>query len=547
MALALVLLTVEGRQGQLAPEAVWLARWLVTVVAIVSGLLVAAVPWCRKSWQLMLHLAFDLVWIGVLCWITGGVASPAVPLFFAVILIGSLTLPGIAPFVLPSLAGLILGLTATLSLARITPLTEAYLAAYPGVGDLNRIVGQLAIDVAALFLVELLGQMLGRRIGEQRIFTSELLDQLGEGVVAVDQQGTIAYANDEAVRLLGLPQSELTGLPLKQVFTAESILGLRARLQGEPGPSAERIQLPDGRRLMTRIGRLQDRSGSLIGRTLLVADETRMRLLEENARRAEHLANLGEMAAGIAHEIRNPLASLRGCAQEIDIICRRSQDPDAQVLAGIMIGEADRLARIVEEFLQFARLRKADIQDVDLLLLAEDLERLVELRKDRPANLHLEILADPATPPIPADRDQIQQVLMNLVGNAIDAVRDMPSPVIRCRITQAGEENPLDLPAVRIEVEDNGPGIPPEVRQRLFTPFYSTKAKGTGLGLALASRIIREHEGSLTLGGDQAGGCRFIIHLPVRSVTREFRRIAASSGIIPVGGGDARSSPTGGG
>ncbi len=547
MALAVVVMAIEGRQRQLAPEAVLLARYLIAVVAGLSLVLLAAVRWTTRAWQIVLHLVFDLLWIGILSWVTGGVSSPAIPLFFAVIVLNALALPGIAPFIMPAIAGLIIGVIASLSLARITPLTQAYLEAYPGVADINRIIGQLAIQLAGLFMVDLLGQLLARRLGEQRLYTRELLDQLGEGVIAIDLHGAVAYANDEAVRLLELPSTDLTGLAMTEVLRAENLAPLRQHLASGTNSAIERWQRGDGRQLVARITALQGRTGAPIGRTLLVADETRVRLLEENARRAEHLANLGEMAAGIAHEVRNPLASLRGCAQELAEMSRRGGDEDARALAGIMISEADRLARIVEEFLAFSRLRKADSRDLDIHYLIEEAERLVRLRSDLPIGLNFTVTIEHGLSPVQGDADQIRQVLLNLINNAIDAVRNVSCPQVSCRISNVAELSPLETEAVAIRIRDNGHGIAPEVRERLFTPFFSTKAQGTGLGLALVSRILREHEGTLDITSAPGSGAVFTIYLPVRSVTRQFRRVASSSGIMPLGGDGGSSFPSGAG
>lgn len=547
LALAVVVVTVEGRQRELAPEAVLLARWLIAGVATIALGLILAVPLTRRAWQIVLHLVFDLLWIGVLAWITGGVASPAIPLFFAVILINALALPGVAPFVMPAIGGLILGVIATLSLANITPLTPAYLQAYPGVADINRIVGQLAIQLAGLFLVDLLGQLLARRLGEQRLYTRELLDQLGEGVIAIDHQGAITYANDEAVRLLQLPVTDLTGSPLASALADPHLDHLRARLEGIPGPGIERLRLADGRQLVARISDLINKKGTLLGRTLLVADETRVRLLEENAHRAQHLANLGEMAAGIAHEIRNPLASLRGCAQEIAAISAQRGDDDARALTTIMLGESDRLARIVDEFLEFSRMRRPDLQDVDLGHLAQDIQHLILLRQDLPGGLVMSVTVENDCPPIHADPGQIRQVLLNLLNNAIDAVRGVTSPHVQCSIRLVDDPTRMDTSAIEIRIRDNGVGIPKEIQPHLFTPFFSTKAKGTGLGLALVSRIIREHEGILDLQSQPGVGTAVTIHLPARSVTRQFRRVAGGGGIIPAeSAGDGRSFPSDG-
>lgn len=522
LALAAVFVAVDPRQAELAPGSIEALRWLLVAVSGVSAVLVATVGWARWPWQLALHLVFDLLWIGLLIYGTGGVASPSVMLLFAVVLVANLVLPGTAPFVMPALASLVMAGNASLYLAGHTPFPEAYLAAAPHLGATNRTLGHLALQVGGLFLVDLLGQLLTRRLREQRSFTGGLLDQLGEGVLAVDRAGVVAYVNAEASRLLGLGAGA-QGRPVRAVL-GEPRLALPLGLLLGAVPVLERWDGEHGRSLVLRVTELRGRGGAVLGRTLLIADETRLRVLEEDASRAEHLAALGGMAAGIAHEVRNPLTSLRGCAQELADIAGRSGQADAAALAGIMVGEADRLERIVSDFLALSRLRRPERGAVDLAPLLADTERLLRARQDLPPGLELRFQADSGCPRAYADADQLRQVMGNLLGNALDALLHVPVPRLACRVAEAEEDNPLGESAVVIEVADNGCGIPPELHQRVFTPFFSTKAKGTGLGLSLVSRIVADHEGHLDLVSTPGQGTTIRIHLPAHSQTREYRR-----------------------
>jgi signal transduction histidine kinase len=523
LALGVLVFTVEARQVELAPDSVVWSRWLLLAVGICSGLLSILIRWTVHQWQLVLHLVFDLAWIGLLLHLTGGVASPALPLLFAVVLVANLVLPGVLPFVMPALAALVLAVTAALYLAHATPFPPALLEAYPGLIDTHRILGYLAVQVGALFIVDLLAQLLTRRLREQRLFTDELLDQLGEGVIAIDQDGVIAYINDEARRLLALPQAQRG--QLAQLALQDKNLAMVRELIEEPRlPQLTRLHGINGRHLVLRITHLFDRSQRPLGRTLLIADETRLRLLEESSNRSEHLASLGEMAAGIAHEIRNPLTSLRGCAQELAEICSKADHADAVALAGILVGESDRLARIVSDFLALSRLRETRHEPVDLEPLLIEAERMIRLRSDLPAGLELRVDLAEDTPSVLGDADQLKQILLNLLANSLDAVRDVAAPFVHCHAERAADDNPLGMPAVLLQVIDRGCGIPHELQARVFTPFFSTKAQGTGLGLSLVNRIVREHEGLLALTSAPGTGTTITIHLPAHSQTRTFRR-----------------------
>jgi signal transduction histidine kinase len=523
LALAVLIFTVESRQVKLAPDTVEFARWLLIAVGIVSGILASLVSWSRHQWQLVLHLVFDLAWIGILLHLTGGVGSPAVLLLFAVVMISNLVLPGVFPFVVPSLAALVLTTTAALYLAGSSPFPKEFLEAYPGLSDTHRIIGNLAVQMAAVFVVDLLAQLLTRNLREQRLFTDELLDQLGEGVIAIDPVGTVIYLNDEARRLLHLPEG-VRGQPAKNILSGEH-LSLVRELAGSPQlPQISRMHGANGRQLVIRATALIGRRGRALGRTILIADETRLQVLEQNAQRAEHLAALGEMAAGIAHEVRNPLASLRGCAQELAEMSVKSHQDDAQALTAILLSESDRLARIVSDFLAFSRLREPNRGPLDLEPVFHDIERLVRLRGDLPVTLAFRMELDDETPSVLADPDQLRQILQNLIANSLDALKGRPEPAITCRAERAPDDNGLGMPAVTIQVTDNGCGIPAELHERIFTPFFSTKAQGTGLGLPLIAQIVREHEGFITLESEPGTGATFTVLLPAHSQTRSFKR-----------------------
>lgn len=528
LALGVLVFAVEGRQEQLAPDSLWWARWLLITVGAISGLLAAGVHWTRFQWQIVLHLVFDLLWVGLLLYLTGGVASPAVPLLFAVVLIANLVLPGVVPFVMPALAALVMAGIAALYLAQASPFPAEFLASYPLLADTNRIMGNLAVQVGGVFVVDLLAQLLTRRLREQRLFTDELLDQLGEGVIAIDRTGSVAYVNDEARRVLHLPEG-LHGQQVLTLLATHHLEDLRELATTATLPQVRRLQGINGRFLVVRATQLLGRKGQLVGRTILVADETRLRVLEENAQRSEHLASLGEMAAGIAHEVRNPLTSLRGCAQELADICTTSHLPDAAALAGILVTESDRLARIVSDFLSLSRLRKPDRQPLDLEPLLDELRRMVQMRSDLPSGLAFTIALHDETPSVLADTDQLKQILQNLINNSLDAVRELGVPTVTCHAERAADDNPLAMPAVVIRVTDNGCGIPIELQERVFTPFFSTKAQGTGLGLSLVNRIVREHEGLLELKSSQGQGTTVTIYLPAHSQTRTYRRALGAS------------------
>lgn len=523
MGFAVLAIVIQGRKPELVEPAATYLRFLLVSTTAVAVLLFATVWLARWRWQLALHLVFDLVWIGLLLHFSGGVSSPGVVLLFAVVLVGTLVLPGVALFVLPALASLVLAVNASMYLAGHAPFPPEFLATNPAFTQTDRILGVLATQVGALFLVDLLGQLLARRLREQRIFTGEVLDRLGEGVLAVDRTGAVAYANAEAMRLLSL-SGPVEGVPATALLTDPALAPVLDLVVGVRCPALERFTTPEGLQLVLRVTELLDRREQPLGRTLIIADETRLRLLEDSAHRAEHLSALGEMAAGIAHEVRNPLTSLRGCAQELAEMANEAKNGDAESLARIMVTEADRLARIVEDFLALSRLRTPDREPIDLDPVIEELRTMTTQRRDLPEGLIASFVAEEGSGTVLADGGQLRQVLTNLINNAIDAMRQVTCPKLGVRVRPIDRESPLGLPGVEIAVIDNGCGIPADQRERVFTPFYSTKAQGTGLGLSLVQRIVREHEGLLTLISEVGVGTTVTIILPTHSHTRVFKR-----------------------
>lgn len=513
---------VSGRAEEMVePAARWL-RPLLVATALAAGLLLLALRWVQRPWQLALHLAGDVLWTALVLYLSGGPASSGVVMLFIIVLTGTLVLPGVFPFVLPALASLVLAMITVLYVTDQTFFPWAF-REQAGLANPARLISLLAVQVAALFAVDLLGQLLAKRMRESRIFTNELLDQLGEGVLAVDRRGQVAYVNAEAMRLLAL-SGAVQGRRADQLLTGEMLAPMLVLLQGQECPMLERFAGPNGRQLVLRVTELVGARGATIGRTLLIADETRLRLLEENSQRSAHLAALGEMSAGIAHEIRNPLTSLRGCAQELAEMSREESHHDAESLAHILVSESDRLARIVDDFLSLSRLRPPRRAAVELGPLVDDLRRLCAARRDLPAHLRLDFMVTDDCSEVDADADQLKQVLTNLVNNALDALRQTNLPTLILHAETATESSPLRGAAVRITVRDNGCGIPVDLQERVFTPFFSTKSQGTGLGLSLVSRIIREHEGALHLDSAADTGTAITIYLPSHSQTRVFKR-----------------------
>ncbi len=244
------------------------------------------------------------------------------------------------------------------------------------------------------------------------------------------------------------------------------------------------------------------------------------RLHDSEMVQAEHLATIGELAAGVAHEIRNPLAGIAGA---IEIITKGfpPDHPDREVLEDLR-HEVHRIEKTLNDLLVYARPKPSHFGPTDLReITAQTLQLARQQLGTKKVNFSVEIM--PSLPHFRADAEQLHQVLLNLILNAIQALDDEGKVTIGARFLSLEEGNrtgPLE-----IFVRDTGPGIPPEHLERIFRPFYTTKRSGTGLGLSLCRRIISQHGGTLTAKSEIGHGSQFTIRIPFREAVEELKEV----------------------
>ena len=248
---------------------------------------------------------------------------------------------------------------------------------------------------------------------------------------------------------------------------------------------------------------LKDEQGQDMGQVLLIKDLSEIRELKESIRRSERLASLGRLAAGIAHEIRNPLSSIRGFAQFFHK--RFTGYREEQEYATIMVREVDRLNRVITELLDFARPRELRREPCSVEKIIDDALQLLVMELTAKKVLVAKNCAEDL-PLLQADQEQLSQAFLNLLLNALDAVGE--GGKIGIGLTHyAGR--------ISIAFADNGCGIPPGDRERIFEPFFSSKRQGTGLGLAIVHQIVENHGGEIKVTNQPGGGTVFSIDLPV--------------------------------
>jgi signal transduction histidine kinase len=237
----------------------------------------------------------------------------------------------------------------------------------------------------------------------------------------------------------------------------------------------------------------------------LVDDITEQERLRVRLTQAERLAAVGELATGLAHEIRNPLAAILNATTLLEQEETLTPDERASILEAVK-QEARRLNTTLSDFLLFARTRELKRQSADIRQVVEHVAALLQEERTRPDGVLVDVRMDPAIPAFAFDPDQLTQVLWNIARNGVEAMDGHGRLVL-----DVGRRNG----EVSITVADTGPGIPPEERWRIFQPFFSKKPGGTGLGLAIAQRIISAHGGRIDLESLPGQGSRFTICLPV--------------------------------
>ncbi|MBI4231562.1 MAG: FHA domain-containing protein [Planctomycetes bacterium] len=345
------------------------------------------------------------------------------------------------------------------------------------------------------------------RAGE---FSEAILRCLGSGVVVVDSGGIVQRMNAYSCGLFGMREEEVRGAALDQaswLAPLGKILVDVAR-DGIPRDRKEvvlqRAPGDDGRLYLGVTAHpLRGPHGDRIGAIANFRDLTGIRALEEEVRRAGRLAALGQMAAGIAHEVRNPLNSIRGFAE----LLQEQPGTNTEYL-GIIVREVDRINRIVQDLLDFARIDRATADVFGLSDLVQDL-----LKQVTPEATGAKVkVVPPELEPLNArgSAERIRQVLLNLVRNAIEAMQENPP----------GRERELRLSVraaargVALRVSDTGPGIPDDVLSRIFDPFFTSKDRGTGLGLSICQKITEVHGGRLRVETALGKGTTFVLELP---------------------------------
>ena len=355
----------------------------------------------------------------------------------------------------------------------------------------------------------------------QVLDSKNIYNSITEALITIDPEDKILTFNRAAECIFEVQEQDAINQPFCKFLPVCAKAFDDYRGSGEPHNKYEfsfTNQLGDPVVLQSRFSELFDRDGVKIGVTCLLFDLTEVRLLEEKARRSDRLTALGELAAGVAHEMRNPLTTIRGYLQ---ILPDNKDDEEfIQEFSENLIREIDRLTRLTDDLLDMAKPISPERKTEQLSKLVEEIAAFLS-EKFSLYNVQLSIEQDDVGTPVLIDADRMKQVFINLFVNAIESIDGVDAKSdgrIAIRFFQRMEKLSSDeeLKAYAVaEIADNGPGIPEHIQERLFDPFFTTKDSGTGLGLALSNRIVEEHGGFLRINKSSYKGTAFWVMLPL--------------------------------
>lgn len=474
----------------------------------------------RLTW---VQVAGDVLLETVLIARTGGIESPFVVLYTISITVASLVPRRRVGVAAASGCVILLGLLAN---AQLYGLTELWGWLPPARLSAPEALQSFGVYGAAFLLVGFLSGLLVDQLQEadrslrekdqglQRLrdFHENIVHSISSGVFTTDAAGCITSFNPAAQEATGYTFEQVRGRPWEAVFNWHA--GLSETHGGEAANRRFEVECTraDGHRLVLgmTLSPLQE-DGGVAGMVGVFKDLTQVRDLEEEMRRKAWLASLGEMSAGMAHEIRNPLGALAGAVQMLRLDARG--DTTSQRLMDIAVREAARLDHIITEFLQYARPPALHRAEHDLnKILAETLVLIQHEVEDRPG---LRLVTALAGEPLVAmvDQDQMRQVFWNLAMNACEAMPKGGQLTIgtKGRSIETGE---TQAEVVEIFFEDTGEGIAKEHVDKIFLPFFTTKKQGSGLGLAAVHRIVDLHGGWIKVDSEQGRGTRFVVCVP---------------------------------
>lgn len=467
--------------------------------------------------QAVIQLLGDIAVVTGLVYFTGGLFSPFSFLYLTVIVVAAVLLRG---------GGLIFaGLSAITYGTLVDLLVFGLIPVPPNLGGVRvppasaQVLNQIMIHIVGFVLVALLVSYLTESLRTARsqlveeserakqfaALTDHVIRSVGAGILAADLEGCVLHVNPAGARILDIADADLaTGNPLQDVMP---LVGhnwglLCTRIRGRSTIRIEAAHATSGIHLGLTAGPLTDESDAVVGFIVNFQDLSEAELELERQRLRERMAAAGEVASRVAHEIKNPLASISGSAQVLSSI--GGLDDTSRRLLQIVVDESRRVSNILDGFLDYTRPQHTNIQPCDICRLLHDCVDL--LRRSPELKPHHTIVVEaPDSLVVSGQESLLRQIFWNLTRNAIQAMPEGGKLAITARAQD-------DI--IRLEWRDSGVGMSEAVRLRVFEPFMTTRADGTGLGLTVVYAAVQEHGGSIDVTSTPGSGTRVVVELP---------------------------------
>jgi len=467
------------------------------------------------------QILFDLVLVTGLVHVTGGAASQFAALYILVIAVAALVLTASAGLLVAALgcvfyfADVILAHRSSLDLG-----LWLQLGVFAGVALSSGYIASRLREARAG------REELAAELVKVRLQAEDILRNIRSGIVTVDAAGHLVYANPAASALLGLDLGGSTGRKVRELFGSVSpelvsaleqaaASGIRT-IRAEGKVITATRGFPIG--LNTTVTAPVEQNGNGVDgssrtATAIFQDLTDQKRLDALRRRTQRLEAVTELSASLAHEIKNPLASIRSAVEQLGHSSRAT--PDERTLSSLIVRESDRLSRLLSEFLDFARVRVSRIHKVDIARLVRGAATLAAAHPSRVDGVRVSITGEAGF--VDGDDDVLHRAVFNLVLNAVQL--SPPGGEVRVNVRSLrGDEAPpgVRLPGggVSIRIADEGPGIPAEDREKMFDPFFTTRPGGSGLGLAVVHRAVESHSGCVFVDSEVGSGTRITVLLP---------------------------------
>ncbi len=481
------------------------------------------------------QVIFDVLLVTAIVHITGGMDSSFPPAYILVIAAGALLLPFSGGILIAALASILY--FADLIWFHVPDIANAptvRLIFWPVPTELASALMQIGVFAVVAIAVGALGDRLrrtGHALGQMetelrqlRLETDDILSAIDTGLVTVDDVGRLMYINGAAQQVLGWQGEPRLNQPALEVLDqyAPGLGGVIRKTSSTSQPVRRyEIRMRNGaeERVLGVRTTLLERPGAPWV-TAVFQDITDSRHIEDLLRRTERLQAIAELGASLAHEIKNPLASIRSAVEQLDN--EQLAERDRSILRRLVVTEADRVSRLLTELMEFSRVEVRRPAEVDFAKIAAEAIRLVEQHPDARGAATIEFNAPEQELIVDGDPDLLHRAVFNLVLNAVQHSGD--NGVVRVEVAPV---NKREIPptvtsaaSVKLLVRDSGPGIPEEEVARIFDPFFSTRQGGTGLGLAMVHRAVEAHEGTILVDGHKGHGAQFTVYLPQRARRR---------------------------